>query len=40
MINNTLGNILISEVMGGLGKKTDLDFFRDILRDTLKSQVK
>lgn len=40
MINNTLGNILISEVKGGLGKKTDLDFFRDILRDTLKSQVK
>jgi len=40
MINNALGNILISEVRGGLGKKTDLDFFRDILRDTLKSQVK
>lgn len=40
MIRDSLGNILISEVKGGLGKKTDLDFFRDILRDTLKSQVK
>lgn len=40
MIRNSLGSILISEVKGGLGKKTDLDFFRDILRDTLKSQVK
>jgi hypothetical protein len=40
MISDSLGNILISEVKGGLGKKTDLDFFRDILRDTLKSQVK
>jgi hypothetical protein len=40
MIRNSLGSILTSEVKGGLGKKTDLDFFRDILRDTLKSQVK
>jgi hypothetical protein len=40
MIADSMGKILLSKLRGGLGRKTEAEFFNDILKDVLKSQIK